>query len=75
MYSFLDPMNICVHGVVVDPQPPNICLSFAGHNPSKHNVGLMLAHRSRLWPNINPTLVQCLLLARQPDADTMSINY
>ena len=23
------------------------------------NVGLMLAHRLRRWPNIKPTLVQC----------------
>ena len=27
------------------------------------NVGLMLAHRLRRRPNINPTLVQCLVLA------------
>ena len=27
------------------------------------NVVLMLSHRLRRWPNINPTLVQCLVFA------------
>ena len=26
------------------------------------NVGFMLAHRLRLWPNMNPTFVQCIVL-------------
>ena len=27
------------------------------------SVGLMLAHRLRRWPNIKPTLSECLVLA------------
>ena len=27
------------------------------------NAGLMLVHRLRRWPNINPTLVGCLVFA------------
>ena len=34
---------------------------------SKHNtlnhVGLMLGHRLRRWPNIKPTLLQCVVFA------------
>ena len=35
--------------------------------PSKHdtlnNVGLMLAHCLRRWPNIKPTLFQCVVFS------------
>ena len=30
---------------------------------SEQNVGLMLAHRLRPWPTINPALVQCIMFA------------
>ena len=41
--------------------------SLTGSNPANTirwtNIGLMLAHRLRLWANINPTLVQRLVFA------------
>ena len=31
---------------------------------TQHNVGLMLVHCLRRWPNIKPTLFQCVVFAR-----------
>ena len=37
-----------------------------------NNVGLMLGHRLRRWPNINPALFQCVLLAGLRREDVIS---
>ena len=34
-----------------------------------NNVGLMLAHRLRRWPNIKPTLFQCVVFAGESATD------
>ena len=47
--------------------PGNIILCGTEYNPSKYdhsaNVGIMLVHRLRRWPNIDPTLGECLVFA------------
>ena len=45
---------------------PSRHLEFPANTTHRTNVGLMLAHRLRRRPNINSTLVQCLVFAELP---------
>ena len=51
----IEPM---LYQCAVDGVPHHPCVS---NKQDKANVGLMLAHRLRRWPNNNPTLVHCLV--------------